>query len=395
MADSIVLRPNAAFLYKEYRPQIPAGDFEKTFTPATSRGLVKSTVDVLLSHPNSVIHSVHVSRSNKYSTVVVTLNGEFTGKLLSTQVVGDSLSATLEIDGKEITVIDVQTITKPKPEYAVHFTGSLGREEKRLITPSIQLQYVLDTISSTVQYSLALGAKDGDPFEIQQDLYVENRSGVNHTANLYYATTPFKRLTQEKSEEVVFAARSAPQATNRMGLKVKFLQAGKATLQETTLITTATEKLQNVEIHFEIFVSVRQRTVEARANPVIKLPLDKLKLVDGPLTLFNAKALYITSGHLVVGTKSARVRLGEVEYGVRVSNEVTLKEHDNMLRVTNKYVFFNSASKTVELQVDYETQLNFRQQTYLRENSKKLKFRLTPGRSKDTKTVDFIRLENK
>lgn len=350
----VILHPNVAFVYKIHKPYIKVTNkkFETQFDLVGSEGIERSSVDLQFEE-----HRVRVT------------------------------SLTL-----------VELVTKGKPAHVLKITGEVGRgilhEDVESLTGNTSLRYVLTSISTEVFYSLSLTKSPDEDSELQQTIFVKNDSKANHAAFLSYNSAPYAVARAHPQQKMTYMTRSADSTPDLNVLRPKTITIGERVLEEESIFPTGLMKLSNIQLHFEVYISLLRSVKNEQATPAIKLPLDAGNIVEGQLRIFDDKGYYLTAGQLRIGASSARAMLNAVNYGVRVVDaETSLDLKGDTLHTRTQLTAFNSGEQPLKLFVNYESRLNFTEVTFIRSSTRKSQLLLQPGKTKHLIELKFTRIK--
>jgi len=393
----LVLHPNAAFVYKVDTPyiELQRKKFETQFGITGSEGLEHSSIDLQFEGRRARVHSLKVVQLNEEKDSISDASATYTGKFIAQEVVGDHLLVTLKGESGEASYVGITKVTRVKPVYTIQIAGEVNNNHDNVISLSAKthLRYVLTSITTTVNYSLYLAKSGEDEAELEQTLFVQNRSGDDHVAFLCYNSAPYSKASPTIRFESTYAARSAQSAPDLDVLRPKTISIGEHTLGKEATIPVGLSKLPELQLHFEVYISLLSSTKNRQATPAIKIPLSAGNLVEGQLKIFDSKGYYLTAGQLKIGARSARAQLQPVYYGVRVNTETTINAMDDGLTTRTVLAAFNSGSEATVLLVDYEKRMQFGRAYYVRKSTSKTRLDLSPGKSTHIIELKFVKIE--
>jgi hypothetical protein len=398
--NCLILHPNAAVVYRidSTSIELKQKQFQTMLGLVGSKGIEKSSIDLQFSQRRAKVDHIQLVQINDNLDSIHVGGCRQFGKILSKQYLGENMVVTLKKENAEVSYVGVKECHSPIPLYAIKVSGTVSNNHNHILNlvADTHLRYVLSTIETQVLYRLFLPHDLQEKAVLEQTLYIQNDSLADHDAFLCYnsAIYPLSGNIAPDYNTRSAVARSGAPAVAEEVLRPQTISLGQHIITGETMIPCAEIELDNVGIHFRLYVPTLTPLHSQPAKPAVKIPLSAGQLVDGDLKIFDAKGYYLTAGKLVVGSKNATANLNPVHYGVRVSTESDLKMKKQsvdliVLRVKMTIKAYNAATFDVELYLQFDTRLQTSGLLFNRTSTKKQKIKLRPGLNEHKLTLTF------
>ena len=344
------------------------------------------------------LSSFKVPSKERFSDVVVRAGDQEREKgmvLESTPLNTGQLMVRIKLrNGEEKQITDAVEIQRtPRRKATVHLeferNAKLTGSEARV---PLQINYVLDNVSSAVTYQMNL-----ENLKLEGFVRINNKSNKHFDGLAGYNAAPIGFVSPRKQFAAYqTAARSAPAAAQEYGLDKSTLLLGERHIRDRANLLFISEPIDGVSLFFEVSLRLPDEARGVRAQPVMEFPANAppTRLTAGSMMLYDGEGHKLTTGTLTTGASQTRVELQPLDHSVTVDNKPDFEQlAGNLVEVSNALSLHHTGTKTTKLRIQFPEFMRWGTDHYNATFESNLAYvvKLQPGINQDVVKIKYQR----